>query len=150
MSLRIRGQEVTLRVAIDGVTQQGSMFKVTDFTMTPRQDLQEADYIGEAETDLDVMHHGFDFSFSVDMQDGTSIDLLDDIVARQLAIATPQDVTITVIYNMRETGVSGRVVTYHTCFLKVDEEGAPGRKERVKTKFTCKAKKRETLTQAPD
>ncbi len=146
MSLRIRGQEVTLRLAIDGVTQEGSMFKVSDFTTTVRQDLQEADYIGENETDIDVQHHGFEFSFSVDMQDATTIDLLDDITARNAAHARPQDITITVIYTFREPGKSGRLVVYHECFLKVDEEGVAGRKERVKTKFTCKAKKRETLT----
>lgn len=146
MSLRIRGQEATLRVAIDGVTQDGSFFKVTDFTTTPKQDIQEADYMGEDETDLDIMHHGFTFAFSVDMQDGKTIDLVDDIVARQSARARPQDVTITVIYTMREPGQSGRIVVYHEAVIKADEEGAPGRKERIKTKFTCQAKKRQTLT----
>jgi hypothetical protein len=146
MSLRIRGQEVTLRVAIDGVVKEGSMFKVTDFTTTPRTDLQEADYIGESETDLDIQHHGFDFSFSVDMQDGVTIDLLDDIANRNANAETPQYVTVTVMYTMREANTSGRIVVYHDCFIKVDEEGAPGRKERIKTKFTCKAKSRNTLT----
>lgn len=121
------------------------MFKVTDFTTTPRQDLQEADYMGEDESDLDVQHHGYDFSFSVDMLDGTTIDILDDIAARNEAHTAPQDVTITVIYTMREPGVRGRIVVYHECVLKVDEEGAPGRKERIKTKFSCKAKTRTTL-----
>lgn len=146
MSLRIRGQEVTMRIAIDGVTQEGSMFKVTDFTTTARQDLQEADYLGEDETDIDVQHHGYDLAFSVDMQDGTTIDLLEDIAARNTAKTRPQDVTVTVIYQFREPNTSGRIVVYHEAFLKVDEEGAPGRKERVKTKFTVKAKKREVLT----
>lgn len=145
MSLRLRGQEATLRIAVDGVTQEGSMLKVTDFTTTPRQDIQEADYMGEDESDLDVQHHGFDFGFSVDMLDATTIDLLDDIADRNAAHAAPQDITITVIYTMREPGKSGRIVVYHKCVLKVDEEGAPGRKERIKTKFTCKAKKRITL-----
>lgn len=145
MSLRIRGQEVTLRVAVDGATQEGSMFKVTDFTTTPRTDLQEADYIGESETDIDIQHHGFDFSFSVDMQDGVTIDLLDDLANRNANAEVPQDITITVIYTMREPNTSGRIVAYHDCFLKIDEEGAPGRKERIKTKFTCKAKSRITL-----
>lgn len=148
MSLRIRGQEATLRIAIDGQTQEGSMFKVTDFTTTPKQDIQEADYMGEGETDLDIMHHGFTFAFSVDMQDGTTIDLLDDIVARQASLSPPQDVTVTVIYTMREPGKSGRIVVYHEAVMKVDEEGAPGRKERIKTKFTVQAKKRNTLTVA--
>ena len=121
------------------------MFKVSDFTVTPRQDLQEADYLGETETDLDVIHHGYDFGFSVDMQDGVTIDLLDDIAARNENQAVPQDVTMTVIYTMREPSTSGRIVVYHQCFLKVDDEGASGRKERIKTKFTVKAKKRTTL-----
>lgn len=145
MSLRIRGSEVTMRVAVDGVTAGGSMFKVTDFTVTPRQDLQEADYMGEPETDLDVMHHGYDLSWSVDMLDATTIDLLDDIAQRNENHLAPQDITITVIYTFRTQGSGGRIVVYHDCVMKQDEEGFSGRKERVKTKYTAKAKKRETL-----
>ena len=146
MSLRIRGQEMTLRVAIDGVAQAGSFFKVTDFTVTPRTDLQEADYLGEAETDIDIQHHGFDGSFSIDVQDARAIELLDDLVERNASGARPQDVTITAIYTFREPGNPSKATVYHECFIKQDEEGFPGRKERVKVKYTFKAKKRETLT----
>ncbi len=146
MSLRIRGSEVTLRIAIDGVAQVGSMLKVSDFTVTPRQDLQEADYMGEAESDLDVQHHGYDLAWSVDMLDATTIDILDDIASRNEAHLAPQDITITVIYTFRDTSSgAGRIVVYHDCVMKQDEEGFSGRKERVKTKYTAKAKTRETL-----
>ena len=145
MSLRIRGQEVVLRLAIDGAAVEGSMFKVNDFTVTPRQELQEADYIGEDVSDLDVMHNGYDLAWSIDMQDAVSIDLIDDIAKRNEGKKAPQDVTLTVIYTFREPGAGGRVVVYHDMVLKVDEEGASGRKERVKTKISAKAKRRETL-----
>lgn len=145
MSLRIRGQEITMRVSVDGATQGGSMFKVSELTVTPRTDLQEGDYLGESETDVDVMHHGYDLSWSVDMQDPVVIDLIDDIQARNEAGAKPQDVTLTVIYRFREDNVPGRIVAYHEGVMKIDDEAAAGRKDRIKNKMSAKMKTRVTL-----
>ena len=60
MSLRTRGQEATLRVTVDGETQDGSWFKVKDFTATPREDIIEEDYLGELESDLDYAENDVD------------------------------------------------------------------------------------------
>lgn len=145
MSLKMRGQEVTLRVAVDGVVQEGSMFKATDWTATPRTDINEDDYIGEQETDLDVQHHGWDVAFTVHTIDSKALDLIDEIIAREQAHTSHPDITFTVIYTFREPGTRGKIYVYHEVFLKADEEGAGGRKEKHKVKFTGKAKKRVPL-----
>ena len=44
MSLRQRGQEITIRIAIDSTVQAGSFFKIQEWTTTPRTDLVEEEY----------------------------------------------------------------------------------------------------------
>jgi hypothetical protein len=151
MSQRVRGQEATLRVAVDGVVQQGSMFKVKDFTFTPRQDIVETDYCGEDETDLDFQHHGWDLAWSVDMMDATTIALLEKIVAAELAHEAHPKIVVTVIYTFREGAAAGggRVLSYHTnLVLKQGDENGGGRKEYVSVKYEAKCKKRSVLVAA--
>lgn len=148
MSQRIRGQEATLRIAVDGVVQAGSMFKVKDFDFTPRQDIAETDFCGEDETDLDFQHHGFDLSWSVEMQDSVTLDLLTKIVQREIDHLAHPKITVTVIYTFREGAAAGggRVVSYHTDMkLKQGAEGAGGRKDYVGVKYEAKCKKRDVL-----
>lgn len=146
MSARIRGQEVTIRVAVDGQVQLGSMVKVTEFTVSPRSDIMEESFLGELEDDLDFQHHGFDFSFTVQNEDALALEFLSNIVDREQNAALHPDVTITVIYNFREPGVQNRVEVYHDVFLRITEQGFSGRKEYVTTGFEGKCKKRSLLT----
>ena len=146
MSLKLRGQEVTLRISVDGVTQQGAMFKATNWSAKPRMDLKEDDYLGEQETDLDIQHNGWDLEFSVDNIDTTALDIIDQIIENERLHVAHPDITIVAIYNFREPTARAKAYTYHGVFLKADEEGAGGRKEVHKTKFTGKAKERTPLT----
>ena len=145
MSQRIRGQEVTMRVAVDSRIKTGSMFKVTDFTVTPRQDLVEESFLGELEDDIDIQHHGYDLSWSIQNQDEVALELLQDIVAREQNAETHPDVTITVIYAFREPGARNQVEVYHDVFVKINEQGFGGRKEYVTTSFEAKCKRKSLL-----
>lgn len=145
MSLKMRGQEVTIRVSVDGTTQTGSMFKAKNWSAKPRTDLNEDDYLGEQETDLDIQHHGWDMEFQVDTTDATALDLIDLIIEREQNHEAHPDITFTVIYTFREPGARGRIYVYHEVFLKADEEGAASRKDKHMTKFTAKAKERTRL-----
>lgn len=142
MSQKMRGQELTMRIAVDGVLQNGSMIKLTDFTATPRTDIVEDDYLGEKETDLDIQHHGWDGSFNIDYEDAKGIELCEEILGRESNNEQHPRITITVIYTFREAGQRGKIGVYRDVFLKQDEEGAGGRKEKVKGKFSFKCKKR--------
>lgn len=145
MSLKMRGSEATIRIARDGVVQPGSMFKVTDFTATPRTDLVEDDYLGELETDIDIQHHGWDLGFTIDVQDEKAIELVEEIIGREQDQTSHPDITITVLYTFREPGARAKIAVYHGVFLKMDEESFGGRKEKVKGKFAGKCKKRTVL-----
>ena len=145
MSQRIRGQEITVRIAVNGIVQRGSFFKVTEFTATPRTDIIEEPFLGELEDDLDIQHHGFDLALTVQVEDETHLNYLTDIVAREQNAQAHPDITMTVIYAFRETGATNQVVVYHDVFLKLNEEGFGGRKEYVTVSMEGKAKRRSQL-----
>lgn len=146
MSARIRGQEITVRIAVDGQVQEGSFFKVTEFSTTPRADITEESFLGELEDDLDFQHHGFDFSFSIQNEDARPLEFLSSLIDREQDALPHPDITITVIYNYRDSNVQDRVEVYHDVFLKVNEQSFGGRKEYVTTSFEGKAKRRSLLT----
>lgn len=141
MSLRIRGQEATVRVTVDGQVQDGSWFKVKNFTLTPRGDLTEEDYLGELESDLDHQHHGFDLSFEVDLQDRKVIDYMKTIIDREQNQAAHPNVTINVIFAFRGDNGQPMAISLYGVFLRPTEIGIGGRKEYVSAPFEGKAKK---------
>ena len=142
MSQRIRGQEVTLRFLIDGERQEGSWFKVTEFEVTPRTDINEEDFIGEQSSDLDIQHHGFDFSFGLQIQDQRVMNFLTDIVDREANHEQHPVITMTVQTVFRTPGSIDQVETYRDVFLKLGASGFSGRKEYVTASFEGKAKRR--------
>ncbi len=145
MSLKLRGAEVTITIASDGIRLGGSLLKLTDFSETLRSDLNEDDYLGEQATDLDTQFHGWDLSFAFDVQDAVVIELVEDLVDRMTNQEAPPEVTITAIYNFREPGARGKMKVYRQVFLKPGEETVGGRKEKVKGKFEGKCKHRQVL-----
>ena len=142
MSARIRGQEIAARLSFEGQPLGGSFFKITEFTATPRSDLTEEPFIGELEDDLDFQHHGWDFSFTVQIDDHQTIDFLTRIVTREQDAAPHPKIVLTLFYTFREPSALPRTAVYRDVFLKVSEEGFSGRKDFVTNGFEGKAKKR--------
>jgi hypothetical protein len=140
-----RGQEVTIRVAVDGDPKQGSMLRVNNFTATPQQELPELEYLGETETDYDFQHNGFSLQWEIHQSDATSIDMLDDAVNRERQHLAPRGVTITVIYEYRDDSTPGRIVVYRQAKIMQGDEGFKGRKDHNSVQYTCKARRRSTL-----
>jgi len=146
MSNRIRGQEVALRLTVDGKVLTGSMIKVTNFSATPRQDLEELDYMGEDESEIDFQHHGYDLSWSVDVNDELPMKILQDLVQRQIDRDRHPNITMTVIYNFRQgSGGTNHVEVYHRLKLKISEQSFGGRKESVTVDFEAKGKKKSLV-----
>lgn len=145
MSARIRGQEIAVRFTLGGEPLGGSFLKLTEFTATPRTDINEEPFLGELEDDLDIQHHGWDFSFTVQIDDHQTIDFLNEIVRREQNAIKHPSITMTVFYTFREPTAKARTVIYRDVFLKVTEEGFGGRKDFVTNGFEGKAKKRITL-----
>lgn len=145
MSQRIRGQEITARLQVDGQLQDGSLFKLTEFTETPRTDLVEEEFLGELESDLDIQHHGFDFSFTVQIQDELVLNFLQTIVDREQQALPHPDITMTIITTFRDAVTPSQVEVFHDVFLKVNEFGFSGRKDYVTASFEGKAKRKSLI-----
>jgi len=145
MSQRIRGQEITMRIAVDNRIRTGSFFKVTEFTSTPRTDLVEESFLGELEDDIDIQHHGYDLSWTVQNQDEKTLEFLQEIISAEQNAQKHPDITITVIHQYRETGARNQVEVYHDVFVKVSDNGFGGRKEYVTTGFEAKCKRKSLL-----
>lgn len=142
MSERLRGLEVLVRFSVEGVLQSGTFVKITDFTITPRDELPEADYLGEDESDIDYRHDGFDFSGTVHVLDASTHAYLSTLVFNHENKLAPPNVTMTVIYGFRSgSGATPVSETYRQCRMKLDETGFSGRKEYVASKISGKCKK---------
>lgn len=140
MAARIRGQEVTLQVIVDGDQKGGSFMKVENFELSPRSELVDTDFLGEKESEQDVNHHGFDFTFSTHESDEKPFDLMQQIVAaEQKAIPYPA-INVVVIYKYRDPSVPSRVMVLENCRLKLDKHEVSGRKDFVKNMWSGKCK----------
>lgn len=145
MAGRIRGQEVTVSVLVDGAPQEGSMARVQDFTVTPRQDLLEEPFLGEVADRHDIQQHGWDLSFTVPMEEANLTNLLQEIVRREELHLPHPDVTINVIYAFRN-GLDATMESYYDVFLKVGDQSIGGRKEFVTVSYEAKASRRNVIT----
>ena len=154
MSARIRGQEATIRITVAdefaaafGIFGQleGSFFKVRDFTLTPRTDLVEESYLGEKFDDLDVIHHGYDFSFTVDELNEQVLNFLSLITFKEADNLPPPIIGVSVGYIYREIGVPPQTEQLIDCVLKLAERTIGGRKEYIQNSFEGKAKVRAVL-----
>lgn len=139
MSQRIRGQEATVQIIVDGDVKSGTFSKVTDFSLDPRMDVNETDFLGEVETDLDVQHHGFDFQFTLQEQDDKTHDLLVLIVEREQARERHPSINIVVTFNYR-AGNGSQTIVLENCFMKLDSLSIGGRKDYITNRWSGKCK----------
>lgn len=139
MSQRIRGQEATVQIIVDGDVKSGTFSKVTDFSLDPRMDVNETDFLGEVETDLDVQHHGFDFQFTLQEQDDKTHDLLVLIVEREQARERHPSINIVVTFNYR-AGNGAQTIVLENCFMKLDSLSIGGRKDYITNRWSGKCK----------
>jgi len=145
MSQRIRGQEATIQVIVDGDLKSGSFAKLTSFNLTPRTDLVETPFLGEVEDDLDIQHHGYDFDFELHQQDSKAYDLLQTIVEREQDRLIHPSVNLVVTMAYRSVTEPARTFILEKCFMKLDSMGFGGRKDYITAKFSGKCKVVTTL-----
>lgn len=139
MSLKARGQDLTLKITIDGQPKKGSWLKVKNFQSTSRTEIKTQGYLGETEDDLDIFHSGFDISFEIDNIDEQSLLYMRTLAQREKDGTAPQRVTILAINNYRE---NAKIVgeNFIDVFLKVDDQNAGSRDANITTKFSGKCK----------
>jgi hypothetical protein len=156
MSARIRGQEASIRITVNAAfaasfnifgNLAGSFFKVRDFTLTPRTDLVEESYLNENFDDLDVQHHGYDFSFTIDELDDAALNYLSLITYNEENALPPAEVSVSVRYVYRDVlnPTGPKTEQLIDCVLKMAERTIGGRKEYIQNSFEGKAKQRKVL-----
>lgn len=145
MSQRIRGQEATIQVIVDGNLQAGSFTKVMNFNLTPRTDLVDTPFLGEVEDDLDIQHHGYDFDFEIQHQDSKAYTLLQQIVQNEQQHLAHPNVNVVVTIAYRSLTEPALTFVLEQCFIKLDNYTFGGRKEYVNSKFTGKCKVVNTI-----
>ena len=140
MSQRIRGQEATVQIIVDGDLKGGSFAKVTNFNLNPRADLPETGFLGEIEDDIDIQIHGWDFDFETEQIDKKIADLRALIVDRERQRLPHPDINIVVTFKYRSlTEIPGVIVLEH-CVVKPPGESVGGRKDYLKNKIEGKCK----------
>jgi len=154
MTARIRGQEATVRITVAddfaasfGIFGQleGSFFKVRDFTLTPRQDLIEQEYLGEDFDDLDFQHHGHDFSFTVDELDEAALNFLNLVTFKEESNQAPPVIGVSVTFVYRNGTTLPQTMRLIDCVLKLSERTIGGRKEYIQNSFEGKAKRQAVI-----
>lgn len=144
MAERIRGKEVDIRVAVEGVLRSGLFKNVTEFEVTPRDELPETELIGQDETALDYIHNGWDITWTAQQEDADSIDFLDELVDMQRQRVALPSITITLLYRFRDPTVRNRQVVYRKCKVKQDREGAASRTDYLEVAYSAKTQRRTT------
>lgn len=144
MSVRIRGQETFVQLAVNGALLSGSFTKVENFKLTPRADLTDSSFLGETEDEPDVMHHGYDFSFAVHEMDNQAFAVWNQIVNSLNAGTTLPTINMVVIKRYRDPSIAAVTVTLQNCALKMDSHEFGTRKDYVKTMFSGKCRTTQT------
>jgi hypothetical protein len=139
MSQRTRGSETTLQVIIDGDLKGSSWAKVLDWTITPKQEIQETGFQGELEDDYDFSHHGFGIDFSLQELDESLRKVLYDFVNREVARAAYPDIQIVIIIKHR----AGKTeeITCENVVFKFDSLASAAKKDFISTKISGMFKK---------
>jgi len=145
MSARIRAQETNLRISVDGKDGEGTWLKVLRWTVTPKIENAETDFVGETEPDGDTLLRGYNFSFETQQQDSTIDDFVAALQAKQEAFLPPPTIIMTHFKQYREPGAGAITHVYSDVSMKVDSEDGEG-KSYVTYKFSGFAKRREELT----
>lgn len=145
MAERIRGKEVDIRVAVEGILRTGLFKNCTEWEVTPRDELVETELIGQDETALDYLHNGWDLSWKTHVEDSDSIAFLDEVVDLQRQRVALPLITITFLYRFRDPSIRDRQVVYRKCKVKQDREGVSSRTDYLEVGYSAKTGRRSTL-----
>jgi hypothetical protein len=145
MANRSRGQETTLQVVVNNTAQGGSFSKCESFKWNPRQDMTDSDFIGEAESEPDLQHHGYDGSFTVHEMDNGAVDnVLMPIVAAHTAGTPLPTINLVFIKRYRDPSIPAKTLVFQKVTLKLDGQEA-SRKDYIKSSFSFKCRKMQVI-----
>lgn len=139
-TLRVRGQEAQVQIVVDGDLKGSSFAKVTDFTLTPKQDVSETGFLGETEDDFDFTHRGYDWSFRTHERSDDINQVLALIVANEAQHLPHPDITIIIQVLYRDLTGTTSTITLEKCFMKMDNKTIGGSKDFITNSFSGKCR----------
>lgn len=111
---RIKGQEVTAVIQVNGVPQE-SLTIAKSVTITPRFDKLEEGYLGEFQMRFDEVFQGVDFSMALNFADVGVIDFMEKIKDRaQRRVPGTQ---VNLVTTLRFPGGGTTTVTLSDCYF---------------------------------
>ncbi len=152
--LRIRGQEATVLLVVNGTPLGGSFAKLASWSIKPRVDKSNTGFMGEAEDEPDLIVNGWDLSFTIHEQDNQALDnVWLPIVAAATSSATQTaglsqpfpTIDIVLVKKYRTGALLPKTLTFSKCVLTLDEQAASDRKSYVTNSFSASCRKMKSL-----
>jgi hypothetical protein len=140
-----KGLHRTLALVVDGVQQVGSFTKVVNFTATPDAEIKKSDHLGEPESEVDMMHHGWNFQFGIEEQDSAAAKVYESIANAATDGRTLPRVDLIEIRTYVDGSLPVETFLYQEAVMKMDSDESGGRKEYNKTMFSGACKRRVRL-----
>lgn len=81
MAQRIKGQEIEVRLIVDGVLQT-TLTDIRSFDVTPKLEKLEEQYLGETSMRYDEIFNGVDFSMDLHLEDSAAFKFMNAVLER--------------------------------------------------------------------
>ena len=116
----IRFKEAVIQLTVDGKKQTGTFENIRNLTVTPRAEIINTKYAGEARARPDLEIDGYDFSFQCNESDGRWMDLwkLYDVADAQSGVFPNVSLAISTAYR---GGGRRTIVLYGQLVMKLDD-----------------------------
>lgn len=116
MGLRLKGQEVAVRIVKDNVLLQ-TLTDIRSLEVTPQFEILSEGYLGETTTRRDEVFTGCTGRIELHFENGDILDLINDIINRARRREPGVKVNIFAAFNFPEPGTPRRLVQIMDCFF---------------------------------
>lgn len=144
-SLRARGQEVQLRVTLNGQIQR-TFTAIENLTITPNIEMLQKGYLGDTSDRLDEIFKGCSVEWSMDPEGAEMFQLIDTIIDRasRRTAQSAVHVNVAALFNFP----NGKRIRWTLADVKFGDipVGVPGRDQFVNGKFSGKCEGKPQLS----
>lgn len=140
-----KGLHRTLVLVVEGVQKQGSFAKARTFEASPDASIMKTEHLGESESEVDLMHHGWDGKFSIEEEDAEAAKVYEKYVAASADGTTMPRISLMEIRRYVDPAILPETFLYEEMVLKLDNETAAGRKDYNLASFSFAAKRRKRV-----
>ena len=131
MRMRVRGQEMEVRVIKDSVLQD-TITKIKDFEVEAEFEIQSEDYLGETTQEKDEIYNGCKFNFTMHLDGPEWFDL--QYTMKQRAMRVTPDVQYTIAGTLYFPSGDTRIIVIPDAHFGAQPLNAASRKDYVSVK----------------